>query len=345
MRSGACTLLLNRTFGKAIKEMRAKCLALIASVFFSGVDLSAQSGRQTPESVQQQTKTNPCKSAKEPEAPKPLTAQFSVLITDMNGHVDDLSKEDFKIFEDGIQQQLSFFVRRHGPLEYGLLVDTSGSLRAQFNMVMTAANSCVSEKAAEDEMFLIRFISRDTIETIQDWTSDKTLLRKGLDSLYIGGGQSAIVDAVYVSANHLFQRLKSERDPRRAGLVLITDGEEMASYYNERQLMKLLEELDIQVFVVGFTGDLGKGSNWRATNFLTKLAQESGGDAFFPSSPADLAATIRRIHLELGGQYFMGYTSTNQTRDQSRRQIQIEVADGPSGKKRFPVSPMSYVAL
>ncbi len=170
-------------------------------------------------------------------------------------------------------------------------------------------------------------------------------MRKRIDNLFIEGGQSAILDAVYEGANHLFQRLKSERDPRRTGLVLITDGEDRASYYNERQLMKLLKELDIQVFVVGFTTDLGKGSNWRATNLMTKLAQESGGAAFFPSSPADLASTIRRIHLELGGQYFMGYTSTNQTRDHSRRQIQIEVADGPGGQKRFPVSPMGYVAL
>ena len=327
------------------KEMRAKRLALIASVFFFGINLPAQSGRTKPEPVQQQTKTNPCKRAKESEAPKPLTVQFSVLVTDMNGHVDDLSKEDFKILEDGVEQQLSFFVKRHGPLEYGLLVDTSGSLRAQFNLVMNAANFFVSEKAAEDEMFLIRFISRDNIETIQDWTSDKTLLRKGLDSLYIEGGQSAILDAVYVSANHLFQRLKTERDPRRAGLVLITDGEERASYYNERQLMKLVRELNVQVFIIGFTRDLGKGSSWKATNLLTKLAQESGGDAFFPSSPADLAATIRRIHLELGGQYFMGYTSTNQTRDHSRRQIQIEVAGGLGGIKRSPLSPLSYVAL
>src|SRR5260370_39342038 len=107
--------------------MHAKCLALIASVFFSSTArLQAQGGRQRPEQVQQQTQTNPCKSPKEPEAARPLTVQFSVLVTDMNGPLDDLSKESFKIFEDGVQQQLSFFVKRHGPVEYGLLVDTSG---------------------------------------------------------------------------------------------------------------------------------------------------------------------------------------------------------------------------
>jgi Ca-activated chloride channel family protein len=325
--------------------MRANCIGLIAAVFFSAANLSAQSGRQKPVPVPQQAQTNPCKGAKEPEASKPLTVQFSVLVTDMNGHVDDLDRADFKILEDGVPQQLSFFIKRQAPLEYGLLVDTSGSLRAQFNMVMNAANVFVSTNAPADEMFLVRFVSTDKIEMIQDWTSDQLLLRKRLDNLFIEGGQSAIIDAVYEAANHLFQRLKTERSPRRAGLVLITDGEDRASYYNERQLIKLVRELNVQVFVIGFTRDLGKGSNWKATNLLTKLAQESGGDAFFPSSPPDLAAAIQRIHLELGGQYVMGYTSTNQIRDKTRRQIQIEIADGPSGNKRFPLSPRSYAAL
>src|SRR5438445_9409316 len=103
-----------------------KYFAILVGLVFAlaAANLPAQSRRQKPEPVQQQTQTNPCKSAKESEALKPLTVQFSVLVTDMNGHVDDLSKEDFKILEDGVEQQLSFFVKRHGPLEYGLLVDT-----------------------------------------------------------------------------------------------------------------------------------------------------------------------------------------------------------------------------
>jgi Ca-activated chloride channel family protein len=328
------------------KEMRVRSLALIAAVFFSAVNLQAQSGRQKPEPVQQQPQTNPCKGDKEPQAAKPLTVQFSVLVTDMNGPADDVDKADFKIFEDGIQQQLSFFVKRHGPLEYGLLVDTSGSLRAQFKMVIDAARAFVSANAPADEMFLVRFISADKIEMIQEWTSDQALLRKRLDdNLFIEGGESAIVDAVYESANHLFQRLKTERDPRRAGLVLVTDGEDRASYYREAQLMKLVRELNVQVFIIGFTQDLGKGSSWKATRLLMKLAQERGGDALFPSSPADVVAAVERFHQEMSGQYFMGYTSTNQTRDNTRRQIQIEIAAGTAGKKRFTVLPTSFIAV
>ena len=308
------------------------------------VSLPAQSGRQKPEPVQQQPQTNPCKRLK--EAAKPLTVQFSVLVNDVNGQVDDLSRDDFKILEDGVPQQLSFFINRHAPLEYGLLVDTSGSLRGQFDMVVDAAVAVVEAKAPTDEMFLLRFVSTDKIQVVQEWTSDQALLKKRLnESLFIEGGQSAILDAVYEGAKHLSQRLKSEHDARRAGLVLMTDGEDRVSYFKEVQLMKLVRELNVQVFVIGFTQGLAKNSSRKATSLLMKLAQESGGDAYFPSSPADFAVTIRRIHLELGGQYFMGYTSTNQTRDNARRQIQIEVADGPGGIKRSPVSPISYVAL
>ena len=305
-----------------------------------------QSRRQKPEPAQPPTQSNPCKSAKDSETSNPFTVQFNVLVTDINGQPkDDVDKRDFKILEDGVQQELSFLLKREGPLEYGLLVDTSGSLRAQFNMVMNTANAFVSANSPIDEMFLVRFISADKIEMIQDWTSDQVLLRKRLDNLFIEGGQSAIVDAVYESAKHLFERQKTDRVHRRAGLVLITDGEDRASYYNERQLLKLLRDLNVQVFVIGFTRDLQKGASRKATNLLTRLAQESGGHALFPSNIAELADAVRAIRQEVSGQYFVGYTSTNQTRDNGIRQIKIEIADRSGRDRRLVNAHSSFVAL
>lgn len=303
-----------------------------------------QSGRQKPEPVPQQTQTNRCKVGKEPKDPTPLTIQFSVFVTDIHGEPrDDIEKADVKILEDGVQQQLSFFIKREGPLNYGLVVDTSGSLRPHFNLVIDAANAFISANPKQDEIFLTRFVSSDKVELVQDWTSDQALLQKGLDSLFIEGGQSAIVDAVYKSANHLFQRLKTASAPRRSGLVLITDGEDSGSYYSESQVLKLVRDLNIQVFILGFTQDLEKKS--KATNFLRRLAQESGGHVLFPSNRAEMAGMIHAIHQELSGQYFMGYTPTNQTRDNATRQIRIETVDRPGRDKRFAFAPTSFVSL
>lgn len=305
-----------------------------------------QSGRQKPEPSPQQTQPKPCKIAKEPEAPKPLTFQFNVLVTDIKGQPrDDVDKADFKILEDGVQQQLSFFIKREGPLSYGLVVDTSGSLRSVFNLVMDAANAFISANSHQDEVFLTRFVSSDKVELVQEWTSDQELLKKKVDSLFIEGGQSAIADAVYESANHLFQRLKTASAPRRSGLVLITDGEDRASYYTERQMLKLLRELNVQVFILGFSQDLQPKPASKATNFLRRLAQESGGDVLFPSNRSELAGMIRTIHQELSGQYFMGYTPANQTRDNTLRQIRIETVDKPGRDKRFAFAPISSMSL
>jgi VWFA-related protein len=315
-------------------------------VMLAAISRPPQSGRQKPEPVPQQTQTSPCKRGIEPEEPQPLTVRFNVLVTDINGQPrDDVDKEDFNILEDGVQQPLSFFIKREGPLNYGLVVDTSGSLRGLFNLVIDAANAFISANPQQDEIFLTRFVSSDKVELVQDWTSDQALLQKGLDSLFIEGGQSAIVDAVYKSANHLFQRLKTASAPRRSGLVLITDGEDRASYYSERQVLKLVRDLNIQVFILGFTQDLQEKPASKATNFLRRLAQESGGHVLFPSNRAEMAGMIHAIHQELSGQYFMGYTPTNQTRDNATRQIRIETVDRPGRDKRFAFGPTSFVSL
>jgi Ca-activated chloride channel family protein len=320
--------------------------ALVLPMLLFCASLLGQSGRQKLEPVANQAPPNPCERAKEAEAPRPLSVQFNVLVTDASGRpVTDVDKADFKIYEDGVPQELSFLNKREGPLNYGLVVDTSGSLRTQFVRVMSTAADLISMNSPDDQTFLIRFISSDKIETVQDWTSDQALLRKGLDSLFIEGGQSAILDAVYESGKHLFQRLKSASTPRRAGLVLITDGEDMQSYYTERQLLKLIRDLNVQVFIIGFTGELGKKSNIKANNLLIKLAQESGGRVFFPSNAATLAVAIRSIRQELSAQYFIGCISTNQTRDRSVRRIRVEIGDKPGGEPRLAVNQPSYVAL
>jgi Ca-activated chloride channel family protein len=330
----------NRTCGNVMRTIQ-NASTLVLSMLLLCAALLAQSGRQKPVD---QTPSNPCKGAKEPEAPKPLSVLFNVLVTDASGRpVSDVNKADFKIYEDGVPQELSFLNKREGPLNYGLVVDTSGSLRPEFEKVISTAAGLVSMNSPDDETFLIRFISWDKIDMVQDWTTDQALLRKGLGDLFIEGGQSAIIDAVYESANHLFQRLKTADAPRRAGLVLITDGEDRQSYYTERQLMKLLRNLNVQVFIIGFTEELEKKPSIKATNLLLKLAQESGGRALFPSNA--LADAIRIIHQELTAQYFIGYTPTNQTRDRSARKIRIEIGDKPGREGRLAVNQPSYVAL
>src|SRR5262249_36754433 len=157
------------------------------------------------------------------------------------------------------------------------------------------------------------FISSDKIETVQDFTPSKDLLMDGLDSLYVEGGQTAIIDAVYLSAEHVSEYKKGDpSDRRRRALILITDGEDRNSFYKPDQLFSRLREEDVQIYVIGFVNELDKESGLirkspreRAVNLINKLATETGGRAFFPNSIADLPQIAAEIVRDLRTQYVL----------------------------------------
>jgi len=169
---------------------------------------------------------------------------LNVRVIDRNNrHIDNLRQDDFHVFEDGVSQPIESFSREEVPISYGLAVDTSGSLRSQLQAVIDAGKTIINSNKAGDETFLARFISSDKIETVQDFTANKDSLMDGLDDLYIEGGQTAIVDAVYVTAEHVAEYKKGDdNDRRRRALILITDGEDRSSVYTQEKLLARLRE-------------------------------------------------------------------------------------------------------
>src|SRR5258708_5924675 len=274
--------------------------------------------------------------------------QLHVRVIDRNNKpIDNVPQNEFHVFEDGVPQPVEYFTREEVPISYGLAVDTSGSLRSQLQSVIDAGKTIVNSNKAGDETFLVRFISSDKIETVQDFTSNKELLMDGLDSLYVEGGQTAITDAVYLSAEHVSEYKKGDdSDRRRRALVLITDGEDRSSFYRQEQLFARLREEDVQIFVIGFVNELDKDNGLirkstrdKAVSFINKLATETGGRAFFPDSVADLPAVANEIVRDLRTQYVLAYNPTNKARDGSYRAIKISVAEPPATQKLIALSP------
>jgi Ca-activated chloride channel family protein len=179
------------------------------------------------------------------------------------------------------------------PLTYGLVVDNSGSVRADLSRVIGAAKVFVAGNAAEDETFVVRFVSSDNIEVLRDFTRDKAALSRALDDMYVEGGQTAIVDALYVSAEHLSKRAAGADASRRRALVLLTDGEDRASFYRAEKLIQFLREQQIRVFVLGFPEEVkhlpnGAKGYPMAVALLKRLAQETGGQAVLVENVAEL---------------------------------------------------------
>lgn len=270
-----------------------------------------------------------------------------VRVVDRYNHpINNIAKDEFRILEDGVPQPIFSFTQEEVPIAYGLAVDTSGSLRGQFDRVLDAAKTIINSNKRGDETFLERFIDSDKIETIQDFTSNKDLLLDGLDQMIIEGGQTAVVDGVYLAAEHVAQYKKgSDDDRRRRALIVVTDGEDRASYYKEAQLFQALREEDVQIFVIGFVTDLEaergfirKSPRDTAMNLLNRIASETGGRAFFPQSIAELPEIANQIVRDMRVQYVISYDPTNKAHDGTYRAIKVSLADEPGQGKRIALT-------
>ena len=264
--------------------------------------------------------------------------ELHVRVIDRNNRpINNVTKGEFHVFEDGVPQTIESFTREEVPISYGLAVDSSGSLRTQLQSVIDAGKTIINSNKPGDETFLVRFISSDNIETVVDFTANKETLLDGLDSFYVEGGQTAVIDAVYLAAEHVSGYKKGdESDKRRRALIVITDGEDRNSFYKQEQLFARLREEDVQIFVIGFVNELDKESGLirksprqKAVNLINKLASETGGRAFFPESISELPQIANEIVRDLRTQYVISYNPTNKTQDGTYRAIKVSV-DQPS---------------
>jgi Ca-activated chloride channel family protein len=275
-----------------------------------------------------------------------------VRVVDRNNRpVNDVSKEEFRVFENGQPQAIEFITREEVPISYGLVVDNSGSLRSQINKVIDAGKAIVDSNKPGDETFVVRFVSSEEIKIMQDFTADRQAVKDALDDMFIEGGQTAVMDAVYLSAEHASGHKKGNAldDKRRRALILVTDGEDRASFYKQDQLFEALKENDVQIYVIGFVNELEKERGFiskskrdKAVSLLDRLAKETGGRAFYPNSLAELPGIAEEITKDLRTQYVVSYRPTVKARPGEFRQVRVAVADTPGRDKRIAVTRSGY---
>ncbi len=275
------------------------------------------------------------------------------VIDRQNRPLGDLAQNAFRVFEDGVAQEIALFTKEEVPISYGLVVDNSGSLRNQLPQVIDAAKTIVETNRTGDETFLVRFTSSDRIETLQDFTSNQQAIFDALEDMYPEGGQTAVIDAVYLSAERVsqYRRGDSQNDRRRRALVLVTDGEDRDSFYRQEQLFQQLREMDVQIYVIGFVNELERESGIirrsvreRAVNLLNRLASETGGRAFYPATLAELPGIAQEITRDMRTQYVISYNPTNRARDGSYRRVRVAIAEGSSGERRIAITRPGYTA-
>ncbi len=273
---------------------------------------------------------------------------LNVRVIDRNNRsLNVLRKDEFKVYENNVLQEIDSFSKAEVPTNYGLVIDNSGSLRHQLEKVIEASKIIVGTNRADDETCVVRFVSSDKIEVVQDFTPKKADINEALDNLFIEGGQTAIIDAVYLAAEKVdeYEKTRNPNEKKRRALIIISDGEDRDSYYKEQQLFELLRESDVQIYAVGFVNELTKEGGFiskspqeKAKSFLTRLATETGGKVYFPNSVSELNSIATEISNELRTQYVISYYPTDDKKDGTFKNIKVTVADGPNKEKRIAIT-------
>lgn len=237
--------------------------------------------------------------------------------------VNDLSKEDFKIFENNVEQGATNFSRETDlPLAIALLIDASASIREKlaFEQEATIDFFHTTLRRKVDRGLLVSFDV--AIDILQDFTDDPDLLTKAVRKIKPGGG-TKMFDAIYLACQ---EKLKNDPAPRKA-LILISDGDDNNSNQDISTVIDIARRADTSIYAVSTnsSGFFGMESP-KLDKVLKTLADETGGQALFPFKAADLAKSFLDISQELRSQYSLGYRSTNPVKDGAFRSIRIECA-------------------
>jgi VWFA-related protein len=270
--------------------------------------------------------------------------------TVLNGSqiVQNLTKDDFQVYEDGVKQTLLSFQHTDLPVAIGLVIDNSGSMYRKRPSVNKSALDLIQASNPNDQAFVVNFSDEAFIDC--DFTADINKLRDGLSHIDSRGG-TALYDAVVASADHLVEEAKR---PKQV-LVLITDGDDNASTLNLEQTIHRVQELSGPViYTIGllFGDEMSRSEVRHARRSLELLSGETGGMAFFPKSIDEVDQIAAEVARDIRSQYTLGYHSTKPTSVPGFRRVEVTAVGKGGGKLTvrtrtgyFPVVPKQKSAV
>ncbi len=248
--------------------------------------------------------------------------------TAIGASVTHLTKENFRLFEDGVEQTLTGFAHDDAPISIGVLFDTSGSMQDKMQKSSEAAAAFFRTAGAEDEFFLVKFSGRAKL--VVPFTPDPGEVYREIVRTK-PAGQTSLLDAIHLALG----QMKAAQNLRKA-LVILSDGGDNWSRHTVRQISNALIESDVQVYAMGiFDANYSvkhTAEERRGPQLLNDIAEQTGGRHFPVDKLNELPAIASRIGRELRDQYVLGYYSTNAVHDGKYRQVKLTVAN-PSGAR------------
>ena len=242
--------------------------------------------------------------------------------------VQNLKKDDFQVFEDGVKQNIVSFQHTDLPVSIALVVDNSGSMSKKRPSVNKSAVDLVEASNPEDEAFVVNFSDEAYID--QEFTSNVNKLRDGLSHIESRGG-TALYDAVVASADKLVADAKR---PKQV-LIIITDGEDNASTLTLEQTIRRVQELSgPEIYSIGllFGDEMSRAEVRHARRALEMLSTETGGIAFFPKSIEQVDEIAAEVARDIRSQYTIGYHSTKPSSQPGFRRVSVTAEEPGVGK-------------
>jgi Ca-activated chloride channel family protein len=249
-------------------------------------------------------------------------ALVNVTVTDpYNRLVTGLDPDNFRVFEDNIEQEVVTFSSEDVPISIGVIFDFSGSMANKIGKAREAAVQFFKTANPQDEFFLVSFNER--AELTSAFTNSVEDLQSRM-MLTAPKGRTALLDAIYLGLS----QMRGARNGKRA-LLILSDGGDNHSRYNESDIKRLVKEADTQLYAIGIFDPLGYRNRTpeelNGPSLLSEVTEMTGGRVFAVENLNELPDIASKIGMELRNQYVLGYRPSNKAHDARWRKIKIKL--------------------
>jgi len=234
----------------------------------------------------------------------------------LNRPVSGLERENFRVFEDKVEQKIVQFAMDDEPVAVGLVFDTSGSMGNKLQRSRMAAREFFHISNPEDEFFLVEFDSSPRL--VVPLTADTGTIEDHL-AFSRSRGSTALLDAIFLGLHEMRRSKKNKK-----ALLIISDGGDNHSRYSEKEVNSVVKESDVLIYSIGVFGGGGTPEEAGGPALLSKVSEQTGG-RLFEANAAELPDIAKKIGIELRNRYILGYSPQNQVRDGKYHKIEVKM--------------------
>jgi Ca-activated chloride channel family protein len=235
--------------------------------------------------------------------------------------VTGLDPDNFRVYEDNVEQEITSFSSEDVPISIGVIFDVSGSMGNKINKAREAAIQFFKTANPRDEFFLVSFNER--AELTSGFTNSVEDLQARM-MMTPPKGRTALLDAIYLGLSEM----RGAHNAKRA-LLIISDGGDNHSRYNETDVKRLVREADTQLYAIGIYDPLGDRNRTPeelyGPSLLSDICDMTGGRVFSVERLEDLPDIATKIGMELRNQYVLGYHPSNKVHDARWRKIKVKL--------------------